>query len=87
MAIVALILSWWRAYQRSIDLRLLWPICKQGAAERFVFTPLNDPDDVKRRDDQALDYARAAFAVHAFNDPAWLTLGEDEIVRQIDALE
>jgi hypothetical protein len=67
MAIVAMILDWWRTYQRSIDLRLLWPICKQGA---------ND-----------LDHAKAAFAYHAFNDPAWLTLGEDEIIRRIDALE
>jgi hypothetical protein len=35
--------------------------------------------------DQAttLDHARAAFAVHAFNDPAWIELGEDEIYRRI----
>jgi hypothetical protein len=32
------------------------------------------------------DQAQAAFAMHAFNDPAWLFLGEDEIRRQIDAL-
>lgn len=34
-----------------------------------------------------LDYAKAAFAVHAFHDPAWLTLGEDEIIRRIDELQ
>ena len=33
-----------------------------------------------------LDHARAAFALHAFNDPAWTSLGHDEIVRCIDAL-
>ena len=34
-----------------------------------------------------LDHAKAAFAVHAFHDPAWLTLGGEEIVRQIEELE
>jgi hypothetical protein len=33
-----------------------------------------------------LDHAKAAFAFHAFNDPAWLILGEAEIQRRIDAL-
>lgn len=33
-----------------------------------------------------LDHAKAAFAVHAFNDEAWRPLGEDEIKRRIDAL-
>lgn len=33
-----------------------------------------------------LDHARAAFAYHAFHDPAWLALGHDEIVRRIDEL-
>ena len=33
-----------------------------------------------------LDHARAAFAVHAFHGRAWLWLGEDEIIRQIDRL-
>ena len=31
--------------------------------------------------------ARAAFALHAFHDRAWLALGHDEIIRQIEALE
>jgi hypothetical protein len=34
-----------------------------------------------------LDHAKMAFAVHAFNDPAWLCLGDDEIKRRIDELE
>ena len=33
-----------------------------------------------------LDEAKAAFAYHAFNDPAWTFLGEDEIVSAIDSL-
>ena len=33
-----------------------------------------------------LDNAKAAFATHAFNDPAWQPLGDDEIARRIDAL-
>lgn len=33
-----------------------------------------------------LHQARAAFAHHAFNDPAWLVLGQEEIIRQIDEL-
>ena len=34
-----------------------------------------------------LDHAKAAFATHAFNDPAWQALGEAEIFRRIDELE
>ncbi len=34
----------------------------------------------------SLDHARAAFAVHAFHDEAWLCLGENEIARRIDTL-
>jgi hypothetical protein len=33
-----------------------------------------------------LDHARAAFAVHAFNDPAWLALGQDGLMTAIDEL-
>ena len=35
---------------------------------------------------QDLDHAKAAFAVHAFHDDAWLELGGHEIARSIDAL-
>ena len=67
MALVALILGWWRAWQRRIDLEILWPICKREA-----------PD---------LDHARAMFAVHAYNDSAWLCLGEEALFAAIDRLE
>jgi hypothetical protein len=33
-----------------------------------------------------LDHAKAAFAVHAFHDRAWLALGEAEIYRRINEL-
>lgn len=33
-----------------------------------------------------LDQAKAAFAVHAFHDIAWIVLGEAEIIRQITNL-
>ena len=33
-----------------------------------------------------LDHAKMAFAVHAFNDPAWMSLGPDAVHRHIDAL-
>ena len=33
-----------------------------------------------------LDHALAAFAIHCFSDPAWLELGEDELIRRIDVL-
>jgi hypothetical protein len=34
-----------------------------------------------------MDRAKAAFAVHAFHDRAWLILGEQEIYRRIDELK
>ena len=58
--------DWWHQRQRSVDLQILWPLCKKHA------------DDI--------DHARAAFALHAFNDEAWVCLGEDEIKRRIDGL-
>jgi len=39
-----------------------------------------------RREANDLDHAKAAFAVHAFNDPAWLELGEDAMLDFIDGL-
>lgn len=35
---------------------------------------------------QDLDHAKAAFAFHAFSDPAWQCLGREEIMRRIDTL-
>lgn len=63
---INLIRRWWAKRQRAVDIRILWPACKDNA-----------PD---------LDHARAAFAYHAFNDSAWLILGEREISRMIDDL-
>ena len=60
------LLSLWYRQCRRIDLKILWPICKEKARDS--------------------DHAKATFAMHAFNDPAWLFLGENEIKRQIDAL-
>ena len=34
-----------------------------------------------------LDTAKAAFAVHAYRDPAWLSLGEKNLYEAIDKLE
>jgi hypothetical protein len=33
-----------------------------------------------------IQHAKAAFAVHAFNDRAWMVLGEQEVTRLIDGL-
>jgi len=62
------------ARRRDLDIQILWPICKQQANER---------GDERGGD---IDHAKAAFALHAFNDQAWLVLGEEEIKRRIDAL-
>ena len=34
-----------------------------------------------------LDHAKAAFAVHAFHDPAWMFLGRDAVRRFVDDLQ
>lgn len=61
----------WHRRMRAIDLDIMWPCCKREATRWGC----------------GLDEARAAFATHAFHDPAWLALGEDEIRRQIDRME
>ena len=43
------------------------------------------PSCVKLTND--LDHAKMAFAVHAFNDPAWMFLGHDAVRRFIDDLQ
>jgi len=60
----------WHAQKRSIDMDILWPTCK-SEAEKAGLT---------------MDHAKAAFAFHAFNDNAWLVLGEEEIKRRIGEL-
>jgi hypothetical protein len=34
-----------------------------------------------------LDHAKAAFAVHAFNDPAWVRFYEGDLCRVINELQ
>jgi hypothetical protein len=34
-----------------------------------------------------IEQARGAFAIHAFQEPAWLVLGPAEVVRRIEALD
>lgn len=73
MTLLILLLRWWRARQRAIDLQLLWPVCKREALARFG-------------EAEALDYAKAAFAVHAFHDEAWMCLGEEKVIETIEEL-
>lgn len=35
----------------------------------------------------SLDQAKAVFAVHAFNDPAWMSLGHDAVFAAINKLK
>lgn len=58
---------WWWSRQRAIDLRILWPICKERGRN--------------------LDHAKAAFAVHAFHDPAWIGFYGEDLYNVIDALK
>jgi hypothetical protein len=78
--VIGWLMSLWRAQQRRIDLEILWPTCKREAAnvERYGGEWLADID--------ALEAAKVAFAVHAFNDPAWLCLGDEMIIATIDNL-
>lgn len=41
---------------------------------------------VCKEEASSLDYAKAAFAVHAYNDPAWRDFNEDELIAFIDRL-
>lgn len=61
----------WHWQQRRVDLMVLWPSCKREAFAKGL----------------GLEGARAAFALHAFHDPAWFSLGEEEITRRVDRLE
>ena len=54
------------------------------ARQRAVDIDILWPNCRDQTDD--LDLARAAFAIHAFHDKAWLALGDDEIRRRIEAL-
>jgi hypothetical protein len=67
IVVLRAIRSMWHAYQRRIDMKILWPVCVREASD--------------------LDHAKAAFALHCYNDPAWQCLGEDAVFEFIDKLE
>jgi hypothetical protein len=64
------LMDWWHERRRSTDLQTLWPVIRASALNMGL----------------GIDTARAAFAVHAFNDSAWLVLGADEVARVIEGL-
>ena len=65
--------SLWYERCRGIDLDILWPtLCEEAR--------IHAPDN-------ALAVAKAALALHCYNDPAWLFLGRDTIYTIIDKLE
>lgn len=49
MAIWALIVAWWRARQRQVDIEMLWPICLREAGDldrartAFAVHAMSDP--------------------------------------------
>lgn len=61
----------WYPITRELDRRLLWPACR----------------DIAQQQGHGLAHARGAFFMHASNDPAWIALGVDEVVRRINALK
>lgn len=76
-------IAWWRAAQRRRDLYVLWPACKREAyARREQFPACKEGERL-----EWLDYARAAFAAHAYHDPAWVVLGHDTIAARIAELK
>jgi hypothetical protein len=81
--VAAMLIGWWRAAQRRIDLTVLWPACKREAYARREQLPASKEGQRL----EWLDYARAAFAAHAYQDPAWLVLGHDNIAARIAGLK
>jgi hypothetical protein len=62
-----------------------WGRMKWYAHARHIDMDILWPVCLKTADN--LDHAKAVFAVHAFNDPAWMIMGEAWIVDFIDSLE
>jgi hypothetical protein len=62
-----------------------WLMGKWHARQRAIDLEILWPICCEQAED--LDHAKAAFAVHAFNDEAWLCLGEDKIKSFIDGLK
>lgn len=74
MKILKWIVDRWHAWQRTLDVRILWPICCEVAVEYG--------DDEERH-----LLAKQSFAMHVLMDPAWLALGDvDAIIAEIEAL-
>jgi len=71
-------LACWYWHTRRCDLSILWPACKEEARRRRAEMGWSYQD--------ALNHARAAFAVHAYKDAGWLWLGDEEIKKRIERL-
>jgi hypothetical protein len=67
------VIAVWRA------IRSLWRAHQRRIDMQILWPTL-------KKEARDLDHAKAGFAVHAFNDPAWLELGEDAIIDFIDKL-
>jgi hypothetical protein len=65
------IVEWRSEHRRNLDLQFLWPAIRESALNMGL----------------EIESARAAFAVHAFNDAAWLVLGQSEIELIVAGLE
>lgn len=85
MRLLERILAPWHALQRHLDVEILWPICCREAGRVYTQDGYVTPIGIVLT--QPVDAARAVFAMHAMEDPAWRVLGADEICRRIDALQ
>jgi hypothetical protein len=61
-----------------------WLVSKWHAKQRAIDIDILWPACKEQAYD--LDHARAAFAIHAFQDSAWQSLGEDELIKRIGEL-
>jgi hypothetical protein len=59
----------------------LWWYARQRRVDMDILWPMC----LKGAND--LEHAKAAFTKHALQDPAWLSLGEDQVIKFIDKLE
>lgn len=63
-----------------LQLSLRWWHAKQRQIDMEILWP------AFRKHAPDLDHARAGFAMHAFDDPAWMSLGDQELIRMIGEL-
>ncbi len=75
-----------RQLQRGIDIKILWPECCRAARQMPVDVRIQWRAALADQPDLEVHVARAAFAMHAMEDPAWRCLGADRICETIDAL-